>query len=159
MAVRERQAVRGLLLTPDSEVLLIRMHFPWAPGEMWIAPGGGVRREESVEAALLRELREETGLELGEAGAEVWRREHLWDHFEPAVLQRERYFLVRRERFAPRAEGLREGREKEWFGGFRWWPVAELPDRDPRFAPTRIGELLRALLREGPPAEPIAIGT
>ncbi len=155
----ERRAVRGLLVTPEEEVLLMRVHYPWIEGEMWIAPGGGLRRGESAEQALVREMHEETGLALSDVGPVVWRREQLWDHVEPPVLQREQFFLLRGPRFEPRTEGLREGRERDWFGGYRWWPIHGLPERDPRFAPTRIGELLRGLLREGAPGRPVEIGS
>ena len=159
MTARERRAVRGLLLTPQEEVLLIKVQFPWLRSEMWITPGGGVRRGESTRDALAREILEETGLEVGEPGPEIWRREHLWDHVDPPVLQREQYFLLRGERFEPRPGGLREGGERDWFRGFEWWPIGRLPDRYDRFAPTRLGALVRTLLREGAPDPPVEIGT
>ena len=159
MTARERQAVRGLLLTPGEELLLMKVQFPWVRGEMWITPGGGVRGGESNREALVREMHEETGCERIEVGPEVWRREHLWDHVAPPVLQREQYFLLRCERFEPCTGGLRDGGERDWFGGFRWWRIDQLPDQDPMFAPTQLGKLMRTLLREGVPHNPVRIGT
>jgi hypothetical protein len=40
----------------------------------------------------------------------------------------------------------------------RWWTVADLAASGARFAPRRLPELLAALLRDGPPEEPLDVG-
>src|SRR5688500_11712302 len=52
------QGVRAIALTPEGHVVLIRHSY--VPG--WHLPGGGRRRDEDPQAAMLRELREEIGL-------------------------------------------------------------------------------------------------
>src|ERR1700736_3782307 len=71
--VEQRNAAHAILLTPDVEVLLIRLRSP-ATGEFfWVTPGGGLEAGETPEQGLRRELREELGLELKDLGAVVWR--------------------------------------------------------------------------------------
>lgn len=53
-----REGVHGLPLTERGRVVLVRLTY--SPG--WRLPGGGRKRSESPEAAMLRELREEIGL-------------------------------------------------------------------------------------------------
>ncbi|MGV9303527.1 MULTISPECIES: NUDIX hydrolase [unclassified Nonomuraea] len=51
----------GAIIVADSEILLVRRGHP--PGEgLWSIPGGRVEAGESDEAALRREVLEETGL-------------------------------------------------------------------------------------------------
>jgi len=53
-------AVAGLIFKDDS-ILLIRRNKPPSEGK-WSFPGGAVQLGESLEAALMREIAEETGL-------------------------------------------------------------------------------------------------
>jgi ADP-ribose pyrophosphatase YjhB (NUDIX family) len=45
----------------DRRVLLVRHERPSVPTPYWVPPGGGVWPEETLQAAALRELEEETG--------------------------------------------------------------------------------------------------
>ena len=53
--------VRGLVSNDAGEILLVRHSYA---GRKWFLPGGGHHGNESPEAALVREMREETGLEV-----------------------------------------------------------------------------------------------
>ena len=53
-------AVGGILIEEDKVLLVLRAHEP-ARGQ-WAIPGGKVKIGESLEQALIREIREETGL-------------------------------------------------------------------------------------------------
>lgn len=157
MEATERPAARAVVLSPERRVLLMQFRFPWRDVDVWITPGGSLREDEDARQAVLRELQEETGLTLEAVGSELWTRSHELTVGGQRIVQRERYFLVQTHEFEPRAAGLEEGEETDWFRGFRWWPVAELPDSSEEFAPRRLGELLRVLLRNGPPSRPFAI--
>jgi 8-oxo-dGTP pyrophosphatase MutT (NUDIX family) len=157
--LRIRRAVRALVLDPDDRVMLVRFEFPTAT--IWATPGGGQEEGEDDEATLRRELVEELGLEVAGLGPHIWTRTHvvafldgLWDG------QRDHVYLVRTPVFVPAPALTWEQLVAERVHELRWWTVAELAaaERDGvRFAPTRLPELVAALVREGPPAAPISV--
>ena len=46
----------------------------------------------------------------------------------------------------------------EYVTEIRWWTQAELGAADTLFAPRRLPELVAALVRDGPPREPLDVG-
>jgi ADP-ribose pyrophosphatase YjhB (NUDIX family) len=150
-----RQAVRGLVLDPDDRLLLVQVAFPRWLG--WIAPGGGVVDGESDEAALRRELDEELELAGFVLGPLVWTRTHelrsaRWSG------QSERYFLIRTERFDPVPSLTWEQLNDEYVRALRWWTIDEIERSRESFAPRHLGPLLRSLVEDGAPHEPVDAG-
>jgi 8-oxo-dGTP pyrophosphatase MutT (NUDIX family) len=150
-----RIGVRALLLDPNDRVLLVRFTFPPQP---WCGPGGGLEPGESDEEALRRELGEEVGLDSYELGPCIWTRAHEFDFPEDSPKyrgQRERIYLVRADAFEPQP---RMDLAAEGVDDLRWWTLAEIESSSATFSPRRLPELLRAILEQGPPSEPIDVG-
>ncbi|HEY7043288.1 MAG TPA: NUDIX domain-containing protein [Nocardioidaceae bacterium] len=169
--LRIRPAARAVVMDTDSRVLLV--HFNFGPDDLptglWACPGGGIDPGESVEQGLVRELREEIGIDIGDPGPVVWWKEHVfpmtrWDG------QQDTYFWIRVPPFEPRPAFTEAELRAEKVDGMRWWTFAEIlhaqrlydEDRvdDPAyttFSPRRLGHLLEDLLREGHPPEPIVL--
>jgi 8-oxo-dGTP diphosphatase len=155
--LRIRPAARAVVVDPEERVLLVRFEFPGRT--LWATPGGGIEPGETPEDAIRRELAEETGLEAIEIGPVVWTRLHIipfiggqWDG------QREQYHLVRTAAFTPAPRLSWEQLNAEYVFELRWWSQAELGVAAETFAPRRLPELVRSLLRDGPPAQPVDAG-
>ena len=155
--MRLRHAARAVVLDPADRILLVRFEFPRA--SFWGTPGGGVDEGETHEAAVLRELVEEAGLEDVELGPWIWTREHVFP-FESGLWdgQVERFVLVRTHAFDPVPRFTPEQLRAEYVTGMRWWTPTELEASDELFAPRRLPELVASLLRDGPPGEPVDVG-
>jgi len=166
---RLRPAVRAVLTDPDRRVLLVHFTIPSdrsLPGGFWACPGGGINKGESLAAALVRELREEVGLEIGDPGAAIWRKEHVfamqrWDG------QHDTYFWIEVAPFEPQPHLSAQELLAENVDSMRWWTCDELLAAqraydegdlgDPGYAvlsPRRLGHLVGDLLTGGRPAQP-----
>ena len=90
---KHRLRVRSCgLLIEDNKLLLVELQSPVTDKWTWIPPGGGVEFGESLEQALIREFKEETGLTVS-----VGRRVHVNEVISPPIHAIEFYFLVNRE--------------------------------------------------------------
>lgn len=60
---KPRLAVRALILDAGGRLLLVNA-YPGGRSDLWCAPGGGCEAGQSLPENLVREVREETGLEI-----------------------------------------------------------------------------------------------
>ncbi|MGW3122619.1 NUDIX hydrolase [Streptomyces sp. NPDC001107] len=155
-----RKVARVVLLDPEDRILLLHGHEPDDPADdWWFTPGGGLEGDESREEAALRELAEETGITDVELGPVLWRRMCSFPFAGRRWDQDEWYYLARTadtSRSVPEATGLTE-LERRSVAGARWWTCRELARAHETVYPTRLAELLRRLLDEGPPAGPVTL--
>lgn len=152
-----RRAVRGLLLTPAGEILLLKLREPVTKAEFWITPGGGLDGGEDPEAGVRREVREETGY-AGAPGPPVWERRCAFTWNGRVLDQFETYYVFRVPgRFEPAMTPAADSTEHETLLEFRWWTAAEISESSDTFAPRGLGDLLNLLRVQGAPGRPIAI--
>jgi 8-oxo-dGTP pyrophosphatase MutT (NUDIX family) len=154
---RLRVAQRAIVLDEADRVLLVR--FTSGDREILLTTGGGVEDGETDDEAIRRELLEEAGLVGFELGPLVWTRTvHApldggrWDG------QTERFYLVRTASFEPAPRLSWEELRAEGMTAIRWWTLDELEATDAIFAPRRLPWLVRELILQGPPAEPVDVG-
>ncbi|RLT39165.1 MAG: NUDIX domain-containing protein [Chloroflexi bacterium] len=159
-----RPAARVVLLDADDRVLLIRAE--WDGRSLWFTPGGRIEPGESPEAAARRELREETGVDPAMLRWEglAWLRDWTWRWVEGDTwyASHEHFFLARLpvrggnlahpERVQHTPEEILALRE------FRWWTLDDLRASSEPTSPACLLEVLPALIEDGCPAEPLAIG-
>ena len=156
-AAIQRPAARVVLLDERDRVLLFRFLSPLSGRSWWITPGGGLDNGETHEAAALRELEEECGLSGVVLGPCVWIREHEFTWNDATYLQQERFYVARTDPFEV-SRGRWTEEENQVLAEHRWWSAPGIERSDEVFAPRQLGQLLRALLRDGPPSEPIDAG-
>lgn len=151
-----RRGVRAVVLDDRDRVLLVRFDFHGRI--IWATPGGGIEPDEGPEDALRRELAEEAGLIDPDIGPRIWTRTHLFEMGTGHDGQRESFYLVRTEAFTVRPGLTRAQLEAEHVTDVRWWMLEELEAADENFAPRDLSSLLRSLVDDGPPADPIDVG-
>ena len=144
----ERQAVRAILITPDHEILLMRIRLEDVEDVFWIAPGGGLEDGETAEQALRRELQEELGLEHFEIGPLVWLRQHTFGMQDRRMMQTEQYWIVHTDRFDP---VISDEVEASYLDRFEWWKAEDLGRTDERLTPLSLAAIVKGYLERGAP--------
>ncbi|HZD01945.1 MAG TPA: NUDIX domain-containing protein [Actinomycetes bacterium] len=152
-----RVAARVVILDSQDRVLLLRFTEPPSGRTWWATPGGALEPGETHQQAARRELLEETGLAGVELSPVIWTREHVFAWRGRRYRQQERFFMTRIDRHELGAE-LREAHLRDGIDAHRWWTIAELEQTGEVTAPRRLARLLRRLLVDGPPGEPIDTG-
>lgn len=146
-----RTAGRIALLDPDDRVLL--SNDAWDGRSWWCTPGGGIEADETVGAAALREVYEETGF--GDVVLDGLLVRHHWRGvFLDLTFDQHEWIFVGRTAGGLAVPAKPDPLEATFMKGFRWWRIPDLVATDETIYPEGLGEMLASALRDGPPAEP-----
>jgi 8-oxo-dGTP pyrophosphatase MutT (NUDIX family) len=148
-----RTSARVVLLDDTGAVLLLCGSDPANPAfhggdapRWWFTVGGEVQQNERLAEAAVRELTEETGLQVAPSDmiGPVWRRDEVFE-FNGSVIDSEEFYLVcRTRRFEPSIAG-RTDLERNYIHDARWCDandIAELTAAGEQVYPLQLGELL-----------------
>jgi len=152
-----RECARALIVDAAQRLLLFRGEL--ADGDSWwFAPGGALEPRETYEAALVREVLEETSLtiDIAAVGPAVWTRDYVFTWQGRSERNLERFFLIRVVTHDVDTRRF-EVAETESIRTFRWWAIGDILGSGERFSPSDLGVQLSALLRQGIPAQPLAL--
>ena len=143
---RRRRAARVVLLDPAGRVLLFRL----APDRdlagrgYWYLPGGGIRPRESIEAAALRELSEETGIRDVTLGGVIGERAGVRFSFGGREIVQDEWYVAAHVVTARVGTGRHGDGERRAIEAHRWWSIAELAASDEVVHPAGLVELVAA---------------
>lgn len=127
---------RALVLDPSGRVLLLHAHDPDTPGrEWWELPGGRIEPSEAPEAAVARELYEETGIVVQAVGGPLWAWESRYELGGSWHHRRHTAYLVRLDGTEEVRQPVRTPSEQVAIRGLAWWTLAELAASEDVFLP------------------------
>jgi 8-oxo-dGTP pyrophosphatase MutT (NUDIX family) len=148
--VNPRTSARVVLLDEQGSVLLFCGSDPASEAGVaprwWFTVGGAVEPGETLPAAAVREIEEETGLRVSPADliGPVWRREAVFEFNGTVIRSEEMFFIYRTSRFEPSTSG-HTALERRSIHGHRWCDedtIGELAARGETVYPLQLAELL-----------------
>ena len=148
---QHRETARVILCKPDGSVFLLKTHFDPEVGlpPRWITPGGGIDAGETVLEAALRELAEETGIQVApEAlGDLIWKSEGRWDWADGQNHHTfvDHFYLLQITDFELDVSGWTQDEHRDVIE-HRWWSLAELNDSGESVSPPGLVEFLASHL-------------
>ncbi len=149
--MKQRPSARLLILDAQSRVLLFRFAHrqgPLAGQSFWGTPGGGVDPGESFQQAAVRELFEETGIDVEEVGPQIDQRTAVFQLPNGEMVEAdERYFLVRVASSDISQDGWTQ-LEREIMAEHRWWSLNELHRTSEQVFPQGLSRILRSALQK-----------
>ena len=152
-----RRVARVVVLDPAGAVLLVHYQDrapvnPRKPALLtyWVPPGGGLQEGETYERAAIRELEEETGIELSEMGRQIWNRERQLLHRGEMKKYMERYFIA-----AAEPPHVLRNRTEENIEEIRWWTLEQLRASTETFLPEGFLDLVVPIMAGDIPSAPV----
>jgi len=140
---RKRRTARVMLFDEVGDVLLIRFVVPREEGEFvfWALPGGEIEVGETEAEAVVREVREELGLELAVTGP-VYCDRNQFLHQGEMQDNTDFLFRARCRREEPRLMGV-TAEEREIMSEIRWWSEGEIAVSRERVFPENLAGRMR----------------
>ena len=143
--MRERKSARLLVISPSRDVLLFKfLHKEGALAgrNYWATPGGGLEEGETFHAAAIRELREETGIQVNAViGPVADRRFSMLLPSGETVFAVEQYFIVHAQnQTVSTSEWTLH--ETQVMADHHWWSAHELISTKETVWPEALVEML-----------------
>lgn len=160
-AIVPRTSARVILLDERARVLLFTGRISsTAAGDImaWFLPGGGAEDGEQLAATAVRELFEETGLQVHpeELQGPVAVSRGVWSDGTTTYQAEDFVFVLRIAQWEVVTEGFTPF-ERGQITGHHWWTVDELQQTDALVFPRMLGTLVARLLAGEEPAQPIEL--
>ena len=148
--IPHRRAARVILFDEEDRVLLVRGHDADNPERSWwFTVGGGVEDGETSQEAALREVFEETGIQLKqkELVGPIARRQAIFD-FKSLVARQDEEIFWARVQAQPLSNSHWTPEEQRVIDEYRWWDLHELKKyaKNHEVYPRSLGDLIEQCL-------------
>lgn len=146
--MRLRKAARVLLFDPNQRVLLARGHDSDRPERAWwFTIGGGIDQGETPEEAAIREVLEETGIELvpEQLVGPVLRRTAIFDFEAEHCVQQEVFYMVQLACVPRLSRAGWTDVESSFLEDIEWLSAKEIGGLDVEVFPANLAQVVESL--------------